>query len=202
MENLKKTIKKIWNFLWNDDSIWSWIISLLLAFIIVKFIFFPFLSLILGTSMPLVVVESGSMHHIGSFTGNVIGLEKNFNLWWQERGEWYRKKNITKEQAEKWPLKTGLEIGDVVIVYNKKNLKIGDIIIFEASQRHPVIHRIIEIKETENGRVYATKGDNNLGQLPEEKTIPEDAIIGKAVFRIPKIGWVKLGLVKVLELFY
>jgi len=64
------SLRGIWNFLWNDNSLLSWIISLVIAFIIIKFIFFPILSLIFGSLMPLVVVESGSMHHSGNFVSN------------------------------------------------------------------------------------------------------------------------------------
>ncbi len=196
---IKQIAKKIWDFLWKDDSLLSWLFSLILAFIIVKFIFFPFLSLFLGTSMPLVVVESGSMHHPGSFIGNVIGLEDNFEIWWKEESKWYFNMGLNKTEAEKWPLKTGLEMGDIVVVSRKDNLKVGDIIIFEAGKKHPIIHRIVKIKEI-NGKVYyETKGDNNSGQLSIEKSIPENAVIGKAVFRIPFLGWVKLAFVKLFQ---
>jgi len=196
---IKQALSKTWNFLWKDDSLLSWVVSLILAFVIVKFIFFPFLSIILGTSMPLVVVESGSMHHPGSFVGNVIGLEDNFEIWWQEKGKWYLDKGLTKTEAGEWPLKTGLEMGDIVVASRKDNLKVGDIIIFEARQKHPIIHRIVKIKEI-NGKVYyETKGDNNSGQLSVEKSISEDDIIGKAVLRIPFLGWVKLAFVKLFQ---
>lgn len=188
---------KIWYFLWKDDSIWSWIVSLILAFIIVKFIFFPFLSLVLGTAMPLVVVESSSMHHPGSFIGNTFSLEKNFNIWWNEKGQWYLSQGISKSEASQWKLKTGLEIGDIVVVTSPSNLEVGDIIIFQGGQRHPLIHRIIKIKTLESGKkIYSTKGDNNSGQLSSEKQISEDNLIGKASLRIPKLGWLKLAFVK------
>jgi len=198
-KKIRKLLKKTWNFIWNDDSIWSWIISIILAFIIVKFIFFPLLSLALGTSMPLVVVESGSMHHPGSFIGNAIGLEDNFKIWWENSKSWYESTGITKEEASTWPLKTGLEQGDIVIVTKTKEPEIGDIIIFNANKKHPIIHRIVNIKSVNGNLVYSTKGDNNPGQLAIEKQIPKDVIIGKAVFKIPKLGWLKLGLVEFIE---
>ena len=197
----KEVAKKVWNFLWNDDSLLSWIVSLALAFIIVKFIFFPLLSLIFATSLPLVVVESGSMHHPGSFIGNAIGLQNNVELWWQEKGSWYESQGINKEQVEDWPLKTGLEIGDIVLVSGHGKPEIGDIIIFNANQKHPLIHRIVNIENRDGEIYYSTKGDNNSGQLVSEKEIPKDAFIGKAVLRIPKLGWVKLVFVKLLQAF-
>ena len=197
----KTILGKIWNFLWKDESIWSWIVSLVLAFLLVKFIFFPGLSLLLGTSMPLVVVESSSMHHSGSFLGNILGLQDDFEIWWQEKGSWYLEQGISKLEAEKWPLRTGFEMGDIILVTKSKNLEIGDIIIFEANQKHPLIHRIVEIKNENNELVYETKGDNNSGQLTIEKSITRDKIIGKAQFKIPKLGWVKLGFVKLFQGF-
>jgi len=195
---IKENMKKFWEFL-SGDSLASWFVSLILIFIIVKFIFFPFLSVTLGTSMPLVVVESGSMHHPGSFVGNVIGSSNSFDLWWDNKGRWYEGKGIEKEEAEKWTLKTGLEIGDIVVVSRARNAGIGDIIIFDAEQRHPLIHRIIDIKNINGEVIYSTKGDNNEEQIYFEKYIPKDALIGKAVFRIPKIGWVKLVFAKIVD---
>lgn len=197
----KTLLGKIWRFLWKEDSLLSWLVSLALAFIIVKFIFFPLLSLVFSTSMPLVVVESSSMHHPGSFIGNVIGLEDNFEIWWQEKREWYESRDITEQEAESWPLRTGLEIGDIVLVTGHGKPEIGDIIIFNANQAHPIIHRIIKIEDISGQTYYSTKGDNNSGQLISEKQISEDIIIGKAVVRVPKLGWIKLAFVKILRAF-
>lgn len=198
---IKQTLSKTWKFIWKDDSIWSWIVSLAIAFIIVKFIFFPLLSLILGSSMPLVVVESESMHHPGSFIGNAIGLEDNFEMWWIQRGSWYLIDGITKNEALTWPLKTGLEMGDIVVVSGYSTLEIGDIIVFEAGQKRPLIHRIIAIKTDDNQTYYSTKGDNNPQQLSSEKKISENDVIGKAVLRVPKLGWLKLGFIRFFQAF-
>jgi len=54
--------EKVLGFL-QEDSWASFGVTLLLAFVIIKFIFFPGLSLITGTSLPLVIVESCSMYH-------------------------------------------------------------------------------------------------------------------------------------------
>jgi len=195
----KNIFSRIWHFLWKEDSFLSWIVSLALAFIIVKFIFFPLLSLVFATSLPLVVVESSSMHHPGSFVGNVMSLQDNFQLWWQEKGSWYTGRGITEQETENWPLKTGLEIGDIVLVTGHGKPEIGDIIIFNANQAHPIIHRIVNIENISGQTYYSTKGDNNEGQLISEKEIPSNALIGKAVLRIPKLGWLKLGFVKLFQ---
>lgn len=192
---------RFWNWLWHSDSILSWIVALIFAFIIVKFIFFPILSLIFQTSLPLVVVESSSMHHPGSFLGNAFSTTNSFNSWWQSSSEWYLEKNITAEQASSWPFRTGMEKGDIIVVSGWGNPEIGDVIIFNANQQHPIIHRIIKIEQISNQAVYSTKGDNNPGQLEIEKQIPENAVIGKSVFKIPKLGWLKLIFVEILNAF-
>ena len=198
---MKEKLKKTWNFIWNDDSIWSWILSLILAFIIVKFIFFPLLSFSLSTQLPLVVVESSSMHHPGSLVGNAIGTQDSFQLWWSQAKDWYQSRNITEEDAESWPLRTGMEKGDIIVVYGRGEPEPGDIIIFNADTQHPIIHRIISKKMVNGKIVYSTKGDSNSGQLDIEKEIPDDALVGKAVFRIPKLGWVKLVFVELYKGF-
>lgn len=198
----KSLIRKAWDFIWKDDSLLSWIVSLALAFIFVKFILFPLLSLVFATSLPLVVVESGSMHHPGSFVGNAIGLQDSFEIWWDKESNWYTQKDIEKSEAETWPLNTGLEMGDIVFVSgHDEELEIGDVIVFNADKQYPLIHRIVEIKDVNGKTYYETKGDNNSGQLADELNISEDAIVGKAVLKVPKLGWLKLGLVKLIEKF-
>lgn len=195
----KNPISKAWNWLWHSDSLLSWVVSLALAFIIVKFVFFPLLSLTLGTQLPLVVVESSSMEHPqAGFVGNVIGLEDSFEMWWNEKGKWYENREIEKSEAENWPLRTGFDKGDIMVVYGRAEPRVGDVIIFEADTEHPIIHRIVSIDE--DGTIQ-TKGDNNIEQLYAEKNIPENAVIGKAVLKIPKLGWVKLIFVESIKAF-
>ena len=59
--------RKFWYFVWEDESIFGWVFSLIVALLFIKFIFFPTISLVFGTALPLVVVESNSMHHPGNF---------------------------------------------------------------------------------------------------------------------------------------
>jgi signal peptidase I len=109
-----------------------------------------------------------------------------FNGWWERNAGWYETRNITKEDFKNFTLKNGLNKGDIVIVWGRGSFKKGDIIIFKSETRYPIIHRII----TEQPR--ATKGDNNPDQLSFERAIQNDALMGKAVARIPLLGWIKL----------
>ena len=169
--------KKIWNFL-QEDSWSSFAVTLMLAFIIIKFIFFPGLSLITGTSLPLVIVESCSMYH------HEDGFEKTFE------SSVYGDYGISLEDTANWIFQNGFSKGDVIFVIGAKNIEVGDVIIFHGGAQHPLIHRVVEA-----GDSYATKGDNyktNSGQLSSEKNIAENQLVGKALFKVPFVGWVKL----------
>ena len=188
---LKQRLKDGWDFLWNSDSISSWIALLLICFVLVRFIIFPILGLILGgTQLPLVVVESSSMEHNG-----------DFDKWWSEKGSWYEQKNFTKEEVKEWSFNNGLDKGDIVLSRKLKeyaNYNVGDVIIFKTpSQKTPIIHRVIG--KEQNFYVVKTKGDNNKEQNFYENDVKEDYILAKAIFRVPKLGWIKLVFVEALK---
>lgn len=180
--------KKFWNIIWKDDSFKGWIISLLFIFIVIKFIFFPLVSLAAGTSLPLAIVESCSMHHENT-------LFSDFDSWWQNNGDKYKDFDITKSEFEDFKLNNGFTKGDILFITgtDSENLETGDIIVFHAERNRPVIHRIVDIEENNGDIVFSTIGDNNSGQLPSEEKINPDEFVGKASFRIvPYIGWIKL----------
>lgn len=185
----KKFLKKFWFIVWKDDSFKGWLISIIFIFIVIKLIFFPFLNLVTGTELPLAIVESCSMYH----QGNVFS---GFENWWDRHDEKYSEISITKEDFELFGFRRGFSKGDILFIVKAKpeKLEVGDVIIFNGGQRNPIIHRIIEIEQEEDGKyIFSTMGDNNNGQLSVEKRITEDQLVGKAVFRIaPYLGWGKL----------
>ena len=61
MGGYKKKLKRLWHFIWEDNSVWSWIANIVLAFILIKFIVYPSLGFVLGTTHPVVAVVSESM---------------------------------------------------------------------------------------------------------------------------------------------
>ncbi len=169
-------LKKIWKFIWYDDSLLSWIVNILLAFLIVKFLIYPGLGFALGTTHPVVAVVSGSMHH-----------DDGFDKWYDEKGDWY---NFSKEDMRKWSFSNGFNKGDIMILKKAKDIEIGDIIVFNGASSNPIIHRVVFIGED----YYQTKGDNNadsFGQLGE-KNIKENQIVGKAIGRVPFLGYIKI----------
>jgi len=183
---IKKTIKNFWNYL-KEDTWDSWLVSLILIVIIIKFVLFPVLSLATGTTLPLVVVESCSMYH-----------ETSFDNWWDKNALWYEAQDISKEDFESFSFKNGLNKGDIIIVWGRSDYEKGDIIIFqpnpEALSPNPIIHRIVK-----EGPI-STKGDHNTKQFTrdnnpqklDETNIPKETIIGKSVAKIPLVGWIKL----------
>ena len=190
---LKKTFKKSWNFIWHSDSLASWIVSFIIAFVLVKYVVYFGLGLLLGTGYPIVAVVSGSMEHGGM----------DFDNWWEENKEWYENRDISQEQFNKFPFANGFNKGDIMILVGEeaKDINSGDILVFEANSKHPVIHRVVEKWSDEGNYYFQTKGDNNpmsYSQL-QETEIPEEKIIGKAVFRVPLLGWVKIGFTELIQ---
>ncbi len=220
-QEIFKTIKKSWNWIWNSDSVLSWLIALILIFVFIKFIFFPSLSFILGTQLPLAGVESSSMDHSSlrlckTYDSNLRCMSYSndyevcgkyfdkrtffdFNKYWNTCGEWYENKDITKQMFEKFPMRDGFSRGDIIIVWGRFKPEIGDIIIFKANKEslapRPIIHRIVKI----DSGIIQTKGDHNERQLlisdsgkTDETNIFPNQIIGKAIFKIPYLGYVKI----------
>ena len=187
-EDFKKWWNKFYFTVWKDDSFKGWIISIIFLFILIKFIFFPTLSLVTGTTLPLAIVESCSMYHSGNLLSN------NAN-WWENHKTKYSNFDLTQEAFKNFIFQNGFNKGDMLFIIgaNTNKLKVGDVVIFNAGRAHPIIHRIIAINETEDKKTFSTIGDNNNGQLSIEKNIQENQIVGKAVFKVaPYLGWIKL----------
>ena len=82
--------------------------------------------------------------------------------------------------------------GDIVIVKktDTDELKVKDVITFYSNdpemEGQVVTHRIIDITEENNQKLFETKGDNN--QIADLEKVEEDDIIGKVEGRIPYVG--------------
>ena len=180
--------KKLWNFIWHDDSIWSWLVNLALAFVIVKFILYPGIGLVLGTGYPIVAVVSSSMEH-----------DQQFDDWWEANKYFYESRNITKEEFKNFRFKNGFNKGDIMILRGKepKDIKTGEGGAYQTSaSSYPVIHRVVAIEE--NGERFITKGDHN--NVADPKPVDGEQVekTGIAVFRIPYLGWIKIIFTKLI----
>ncbi|HOI18485.1 MAG TPA: signal peptidase I [Candidatus Woesearchaeota archaeon] len=190
-------IKIIWNFIWKGESIWSFLAFLLFAFIVVKFLVYPTLNLAMATTHPIVAVISGSMDHGIDKNGYLCGskvndYQKSLQNYWEVCGLWYEKNGISFSEFETYPFKNGFSKGDVLIIrgISKEKYEIGDVIVFWADQEYPLIHRLINISKDYN--TFSTKGDHNYAQLESEKEIDKSKLLGKAIFKIPYLGYIKI----------
>ncbi len=181
----KKDLKKVYQFIFHDDSIWSWVVNIILAFVIVKFLVYPGLGFALDTDYPMVAVISGSMEHNGM----------SFDTWWAENGEWYESNGISKYEFEAYNMKNGFNKGDVIVLKGSESYEVGDILVYQSSfHAYPIIHRVTYINDDKN--TFVLKGDNNDGQDPSDVSL--DQVEGEAWLKIPWIGWVKLIFVEII----
>lgn len=226
-KDFKKTLKKIWYFIWEDDSFLSWIVNIILAFVLIKFIVFPGLSLLLGTTHPVVAVVSGSMEHkttpvcsqhVTNQYGDIYCAKKgenyqlcdtefaekqkaSFDLFWSTCGNFYSYFEISRDDFLSFDFKNGFNTGDIIVLVGKKpkDLKVGEVIVFQATRPDPIIHRIIQINEHNGVFFFTTKGDHNPSVHSFEKNIPENKVIGKALFKVPYLGYIKIWFVEILK---
>ena len=196
MKDLKKTWKKVWYFIWEDNSIWSWIVNIILAFVLIKFIVYPGLGFLLQTSHPVVAVVSESMEHNGGFDG-----------WWDKANKFYISNGIKKDDFEGFPLKNGFDKGDIMVIKGKKaeNIQIGDVVVFWSARRDPIIHRIVKKWQDKGVYYFQTKGDHNpssiKSQFLDETKISQEQIVGNAILRIPLLGYIKIWFVELIKIF-
>ena len=207
--------KKYWKFFWDDNSTWSWILNIVVFFILIKFLLYPGFGLIVGTSYPVVAVMSESMDHsflqlttkpelCGKFRENTGYV--SMDDYWALCSDWYfENTNITFEKWKEYSFNKGFSKGDIMFISGRKpeKINIGDIIVFKAQGDYPIIHRVINKSFEEGQYVYATKGDHNSGSSPwvHENHITEDRIMGVAYFRLPYLGYIKLAFAWFLGLF-
>jgi signal peptidase I len=196
--DLKTSWKRFWHFIWEEDSLLSWIANIVLAIILIKFILFPVLGFILGSEFPLVAVVSSSMEHDGSF-----------DQWWTSQAvcgteictqeEFYDQFDISKEVFKEFRFANGFNKGDVMVLVGTKGIEVGDTVVFFSRDGRPIIHRVVDLDPLQ------TKGDHNVAQIADsfinEKDVSQHPLIGKAAVRIPFIGYVKIAFVEFLSLF-
>jgi hypothetical protein len=195
-----REIKKRW-----DKYTEGWfgtVVYLFLGFVI-AYSFNLFLGFVLNTETPVVAVFSCSMEHntynnwfCNLRQDDVCGKDTNgydttnFDDYWRLCGSWYESQNISKNKFESFIFNDGLEVGDMIIVLNTKKFEVGDIAIFDTELRkYPIIHRIYSV----SGDTLMTKGDNN--SSPD--SFSKSKIHGKAILKIPLLGWVKILFTKV-----
>jgi signal peptidase I len=144
--------------------------------------FFFGLQFALGTSVPLRVVESGSM--CVSYDGSCDG--------WSH------------------PFDQTLHVGDIIIIQAvdpadlNANYPNSDIIVYKNPNGvTPIVHRIVEKQQINGVWYFKTKGDGNgptlwpnkpnyYDNIPDSRGVPQDLVEGKVIMRIPYFGWITL----------
>ena len=85
-------------------------------------------------------------------------------------------------------METEIYVGDLVIVkeVDPSTLEVNDIIAFRDSENLVTTHRIINIVNTDKGKCFETKGDNN--NTKDDSIVCPDSVEGKYHSKISKIG--------------
>lgn len=202
----KDIIKSYIHYIFKGDDFISHLLFFIVLFVGFKFLLIPLIGFILNTSYPMTAIVSESMEQ--DLDSRVCGKVPSKNAtYWQTCGAYYKKNfNITQDEFNSFPYRNGMNRGDVIIVYGKSPSSIneGDIILFKGQDKiqlpngevesrfylnyGPIIHRVVDIKRQNETLYYTTKGDNNMQTVKYEKNIPQEDVIGVAVFRIPYLG--------------
>ena len=144
--------------------------------------FFLGMQLVLGSTVPFRVVESGSM--CVPFDGGCDG--------WSH------------------PFSQTLHVGDIIVIQkvNPADLNASypnsDVIVYRNPKGvTPIVHRIVEKQEINGVLYFKTKGDGNgpvlwpdvpyyYDNIPDARGVPQNLIEGKVILRIPWFGWITL----------
>jgi len=154
-----------------------------IAGILIAFLLNQALAYALSTDLPVVAVVSGSMTHDST-------TEKVYYQWLKDNLDYNR------SYVDSWPTKDGFLIGDLPIVAGSNDYKIGDVVVYSVpGQTVPIVHRIISVNQD---GTFRTKGDHNGNLLPFEFSVREEQIHGKVIFIIPKLGYFKVALTRLV----
>jgi hypothetical protein len=173
--DIKKTLKRIYVFLWEEDSPQSYIAFIIISYLLLKFVVYPGFLFVMGWQ-DVVSVLSSSMTHSGD-------INATYYAWLDSRDI-----NYTG-----FPFPDGLEPGDAVVVrrVSPGQINVGDVIVYVPYKytNESIIHRVVS-KDVFGGKYYfTTKGDANSGIGIFEINITDENIIGKAILSVPFLGY-------------
>lgn len=81
-----------------------------------------------------------------------------------------------------------IHTGSLIFVRAVAEYRVGDIITIDAKEDQKTItHRVVEIRKTDAGEVYLTKGDNN--EEADQEQVTRENVIGKTIFTVPLLGY-------------
>ena len=176
----KSLFRKFWHIYWEDNSILSYIVFFIVAYLVLKFVAFPIFLFAAGLSDVTAVMTESMVHY------------KDVNHTYYE---WMLEHNFTMDQIENFPFPNGLNVGDVIFVkkvHSPDEIKLGDVIVFYGPRGYSIIHRVVEkVNDT-----FTTKGDANPRSAYYETNIKFEDIKGKAIFKVPYLGYPRVLLGK------
>lgn len=81
-----------------------------------------------------------------------------------------------------------IHVGDIAVVKKQApyGLQIGDVVTYSTAGGN-ITHRIVGLDVTPQGPFFLMRGDANL--TPDSRAIPAQAIVGKVVYRVPRLGF-------------
>lgn len=196
-----------------------WACYLAYSFIL-AFLIYQLLGFILGTSLPLATVVSGSMEP-SFFRGDIIIISSAKNLKSEivTIDENIASRNITEflkinSYTNEYGIKEAKEIiinGQTINVLEAPKNK-NSVVVFKSNLTgKDIIHRVVLKIEANDGTFVLTKGDNNKTNFLIDQqceitgnfvtngcihvsAIEKEELLGKKIGRIPYIGYLKLFL--------
>lgn len=91
-------------------------------------------------------------------------------------------------------MEPAIKTGSIVIVKPETGYAIKDVVTFKNPEdrnnpqpKFTTTHRLVDVKQTDQGPQYQTKGDAN--DAPDGSLIYPDQIVGKVVFALPLFGY-------------
>jgi len=173
MEKIKTLKHRLGRFFKRHKTIREIVITIIIL-AVVYFTFMAVLMLALRTTTPLCAVISDSMKH----------NDNSWKTYFLDRGH----------DPSNFPFQGGFERGDLLIVrgVDANDIAVGDVIVFQVPGRQELTHRVVEKREVDNQLLFITKGDANRG--PDSPSVKPEWIKGRAIFSIPKLGYISLWL--------
>lgn len=166
----------------------SWLSNHKIPIIILGVFILVYLSLVIisGSFAPIIIVKDNSMVH-----------RFNYNSWMDEfalcdginctQEVYLAGYNITKRSFLKFPFVDGIKKGSWVIMSKSRNLEQGDVILIKQEGKRE-IKRIIDIKESDEGKILLTKTDMAFQITDQDmillRTNKDDSYLGKALFKL------------------
>lgn len=95
-------------------------------------------------------------------------------------------------------MQPSIDVGDMAMILEVPidTIREGDIIQYR-TEKAMVIHRICEVYEKVDTKLFITKGDAN--NIPDHTPIFPEQVIGKVVLNLPKIGWIPIYFKSILN---